>query len=820
MGIKNKSQKELKELFLEKLNSQQGRSLAEASEKDKFQALGGAIRDQINQKLVQTNREYRAQGVKQVYYFSLEFLLGRLMKSNLINLGVRERWQKVLAELDIDLTELEQIEPEAGLGNGGLGRLAACFLDSLASLSLPGHGCGIRYRYGHFKQKIADGYQVEIPDNWLKDGYIWEVRRSDKAVTVNFGGEVAVENRAGKTTYELKNGQPILAVPYDVPVIGYDSETVNTLRLWNAETEDVFDNLPFSKNNYQQGAKYRNEVEEISEILYPDDTYHEGKMLRLKQEYFLVSAGLQSIIRTYKKTKDSLADFADRVAVHINDTHPALAIPELMRLLMDEEGMGWDQAWTITTSTFSFTNHTLLSEAMEEWSIDNVRSLLPRIYMIIEEINKRFCHDLQQEYPGNQELLNEMAVIHKGMVRMAPLAIVGSHTVNGVARLHTKILKERELNNFYRLFPEKFQNKTNGVTQRRWLLNSNPELAELITDKIGDSWICNPRKLKGLEEHAADSAFQKRLAEVKLTDKEKLADFIEQQQGLIVDPNSLFDVQIKRLHGYKRQLLNILHVLHLYNRIREEPNLEIPARTFIFAGKAAPGYHYAKLIIKLINTVGKLVNDDPEIEDRLKVVFLADYGVSLAEKIIPAAEVSEQISTASKEASGTGNMKLMMNGAITLGTMDGANIEIREEVGADNVVIFGLESDEVMDFYQQGGYNSREIYEQEPAVKKVLDQLVDGTLPASQSEFEEIRRQLLDFNDQYFVLKDFASYARAQEKIGKLYQDREHWLEMSAINIASSGRFSSDRAIKEYADQIWDLEPFIGSEPEKEQSGY
>ncbi|MFW6279346.1 MAG: glycogen/starch/alpha-glucan phosphorylase, partial [Bacillota bacterium] len=738
MGIKNKSQEELKELFLDKLNSQQGRSLEEASEKDKFLALGGVIRDQINQKLVQTNREYRSQGVKQVYYFSMEFLLGRLMKSNLINLGIRDRWEKVLEELGIDIAELEEVGPEAGLGNGGLGRLAAGFLDSLASLSLPGHGCGIRYRYGHFKQKIVDGYQAEIPDNWLKDGYIWEVRRSDKAVTVNFGGEVAVKNRAGKTSYELKNCQPILAVPYDVPVIGYDSETVNTLRLWNAEVEDVIDNLPFDKNNYQQMAKYRNEVETISEILYPDDTHHEGQMLRLKQEYFLVSAGLQSIIRTYKKTKESLAEFADMVAIHINDTHPALAIPELMRLLMDEEGMGWDQAWEITTSTFSFTNHTLLAEAMEEWPIDNVRSLLPRIYMIIEEINKRFCQKLEKTHQENQDMIDDMEIIHEGMVRMAPLAIVGSHTVNGVARLHTKILKERELNNFYRIFPERFQNKTNGVTQRRWLLNSNPELAELITEKIGDDWICNPFELEALEEYATDSAFQKKLAEVKLKDKEKLAGFIEQELELMIDPTSIFDVHIKRLHGYKRQLMNILHVLHLYNQIREQPNTDIPARTFIFAGKAAPGYHYAKLIIKLINTVGELVNNDSQIEDRLKVVFLPDYGVSLAEKIIPAAEVSEQISTASKEASGTGNMKMMMNGAITLGTMDGANIEIQEQVGEENIITFGLDSEQVMDFYQHGGYNSREIYENEPAVKKVLDQLVDGTLPAPRSKFEEI----------------------------------------------------------------------------------
>lgn len=814
MDIKNNNWEKLKELFLEKLNSQEGRSLEEASETDKYHALGGVIRDHINRKLVQTNREYRSQGVKQAYYFSMEFLLGRLMKSNLINLGVRKSWQKAMAELGINLAELEEVEPEAGLGNGGLGRLAACFLDSLASLGYPGHGCGIRYRYGHFKQKIVDGYQVEIPDNWLKNGYVWEIRREDKAVTVNFGGEVFVENRAGKTYYKLKNCQPILAVPYDVPIIGYESETVNTLRLWNAEVEDVSENLPFVKSDYQQMAKYRDEVEAISEILYPDDSHYEGRMLRLKQEYFLVSAGLQSIIRTYKKTKGLMTDFAELVAVHINDTHPALAIPELMRLLIDEEGMGWDQAWEITTSTFSFTNHTLLMEAMEEWPINNVRSLLPRIYMIIEEINKRFCHDLQEAHPGNQNMINDMEIIHNNKVRMVPLAIVGSHTINGVAKLHTKILQERELKNFYRFFPERFQNKTNGVTQRRWLLNSNPELAELITEKIGDSWICNPQELTALEKYVTDTTFKKRLADVKLKDKEKLADFIEQQQKLTAAPTSIFDVHIKRLHGYKRQLMNILHVLHLYNQIREEQDSQIPDRTFIFAGKAAPGYHYAKLIIKLINTVGKLVNNDPRVEDRLKVVFLNNYGVSLAEKIIPAADVSEQISTASKEASGTGNMKLMMNGAVTLGTMDGANIEILDQVGEDNIITFGLESEQVMDFYQHGGYNSREIYEKEPAVHKLLDQLVDGTLPAPQNEFKEIRRHLLDFNDEFFVLKDFTSYAKAQEKIGKIYQDRERWLEMSIVNIANSGIFSSDRAVKEYAKEIWTLEPFVGSEPE------
>jgi starch phosphorylase len=796
---------EFRAAFSEKTQTLLGKSLSDASLQDKYTVLGALLRDQISQLWVKTNDEYLHRGERQVYYFSIEFLLGRLLGSNLLNMGVAETRRQELSSLGIDLSQLEQQEPDAGLGNGGLGRLAACFLDSAASLHLPVHGCGIRYKYGLFEQKLVDGYQTELPDNWLKNGSVWEMRKGDKAVEVRFYGQVQLKpTDSGRLKVEHTNYWPVLAVPYDVPVIGFNNQTVNTLRLWNAEVMPDDPNS-FDRTNPLKALEYRYTVESITEILYPDDTHYEGRVLRLKQQYFFVSAGLQSIVRRYKKKNGSLADFDEKIAVHINDTHPVLVIPELMRILMDQEGMSWDQAWQITVNTVSYTNHTILPEALEKWPVDILRELLPRIFMIIEEINERFCRELWGHYPGEWNRIAAMAIINEGYVHMAHLAVAGSNSVNGVAKIHTEILKKDVMKRFYQLYPYKFNNKTNGITHRRWLLKANPGLSKLITSAIGSSWIHHPAYLASLSRLAGDAAFGESVEAVKRANKERLAHHIQDKYGITLDCNAIFDVQVKRIHLYKRQQLNALHILDIYNRLRENPDLDITPRVFLFAGKAAPGYYLAKRVIKLINCLGELINNDPIVRDRLKVVYLENYSVSLGEMIFPAADVSEQISTASKEASGTGNMKFMMNGAVTLGTMDGANIEIREEVGDDNIVIFGLTAEEVINYYQTGSYRPREMLA-DPRLRLVLDQLCNGFLPAPAAEFCALHDSLIDY-DEYFVLKDFASYADAQTKIDRLFADRNRWNGMAIRNIAQSGFFSSDRTISEYAIGIWKINP-------------
>lgn len=801
-----------KKAFIEKLETRQGKTLDEATPLDGYKVLGTLIREHISKNLIKTNQTYRQNGVKQVYYFSMEFLLGRLMTNNLINLNALKVVKEGLEELGFNFDEVVEEESEAGLGNGGLGRLAACFLDSLASLELPGHGSGIRYKYGLFEQKIIDGYQVEFPDYWLNKEYVWEIKRPDKKVEVRFGGEVRLVEENGRLKPIHTNYERVIAVPYDVPIIGYNNNTVNTLRLWGAES--VIDNDKiFSANteDYYQFLNYKRSVEAISEFLYPDDSSYEGKLLRLKQQYFLVSAGLQSIVRTFLKQNVPFSEFPKRVALHINDTHPTLLIPELMRILMDEHGLGWEEAWEITTKSMSYTNHTIMSEALEKWPVEMVRSLLPRIYMIIEEINERFCRELWEKYPGDFERIHKMAIVADGQVKMAHLAIAGSHSVNGVAKIHTEILKKREMNLFYEAFPQKFNNKTNGITHRRWLLNANPKLAKLICESIGSKWIQRPKELIKIIQFCHDDSFKQRLKEIKLDNKVKLANFIKEKYDIAIDPHSIFDVQVKRLHAYKRQLLNILHVMHLYNSYKDNPQFDMYPRTFIFGAKAAPGYHFAKKVIKLINTVADIVNNDKSIQGKLKVVFLENYSVSLAEKIIPAADVSEQISTATKEASGTGNMKFMMNGALTIGTLDGANVEIYEMVGEDNFFKFGLTAEEVLNYYQYGGYYAQDIYNSDDRIKKVLDQLVDGTLlPAN--VFDDIYYSILTHNDEFFVLKDFDSYAETQEMVELAYRNQSEWLKKCVINIAHSGKFASDRTISEYAAEIWKINPLrIGS---------
>lgn len=803
------SKEKFREDYLNKLMTMHAKSFEEASLNDKYSALGSLVRDYAAPNWVKTNERYAQKGEKQVYYFSIEFLLGRLLGNNLVNMGLEKVCEEVLDELGMTLRSLKSAEPDAGLGNGGLGRLAACFLDSMASLGIPGHGCGIRYKYGLFEQKIVDGYQVELPDNWLREGNVWEIRKADRAVEVKLGGNVRVEQENGKLKFYHENYETVLAVPYDTPIIGYRNDTVNTLRLWSAENpEKDFDLSSFSKGDYLKAVERKYSVEAISQVLYPDDSYEEGRRLRLKQQYFFVSAGLQSIVRSFKATGTPIWDFDEKVAIHINDTHPAVAVPELMRILIDEEGVDWDTAWKITTNTISYTNHTIMSEAMEKWPVEMFRSMLPRIYMIVEEINERFCAELWNRYPGNWDKISKMAIIADGYVKMAHLAIVGSHSVNGVAKIHTEILKRQELADFYNFYPYKFNNKTNGITHRRWLLKSNPELAGLIRETIGDGWTKHSTELINLLKYKNDPGFRQKVGEIKLHNKQQLAKLIKDKYSITVDENSIFDVHIKRLHAYKRQLLNVFHIMDLYNRLRENPNLDIVPRTFIFGAKAAPGYQLAKQEIKLINTLAEKVNNDPTIKGRIKVVFMEDYRVSLAEKIIPAADVSEQISTTTKEASGTGNMKLMMNGAITVATLDGANIEIRDEVGDENIIIFGMTEREVLNYYRNGGYSAIEMYNGDPRIKTVVDQLINGFFPVSGMEFMNIYNHLLLHNDEYFVLKDFDSYVKAHGKVDELYRDSSRWLGMSIENIAHSGVFSSDRTISEYAAGIWGVRKY------------
>ncbi|WP_445489310.1 glycogen/starch/alpha-glucan phosphorylase [Niallia sp. 03133] len=797
------NKKVFKRYFLQKLEMTYGKPFKDSTSSDHFQTLGHMIREYVSSNWINTNESYRKDKGKQVYYLSIEFLLGRLLYHNLINLGIEKVVSEGFSDLGINLHEVEEIECDAGLGNGGLGRLAACFLDSLATLNLPGHGFGIRYKHGLFEQRIVDGYQIELPEQWLKHGQVWEVRKEDLAVDIPFWGVIDMYEQDGKLQFRHLNAETVTAVPHDIPVIGYETKTVNTLRLWNAEPTSLL------AKDVKDIMRYKRETESISEFLYPDDANDEGKILRLKQQYFLVSASLQSILKNYKQQYKDIKKFHQHISIHINDTHPVLAIPELMRILLDKEGLSWDEAWEITKNTISYTNHTTLSEALEKWPIYIFQPLLPRIYMIINEINERFCKNLWSKFPGDFQRIEQMAIIAHGMVKMAHLALVGSHSVNGVAEIHTEILKTREMNLFYQIFPEKFNNKTNGITHRRWLIKSNPKLTQLVTDSIGDKWIKHPTQLSKLLSYQTDTSFLQNLAAIKQENKVHLAKIIQEQNGIIVDPSSIFDVQVKRLHAYKRQLLNVLHIMHLYNLLKADPGLEITPRTFIFGAKASPGYYYAKKIIKLINTVAEKVNNDKNIQDKLKVVFLENYRVSLAEHIFPAADISEQISTASKEASGTGNMKFMMNGALTVGTLDGANIEMKELVGDNNIFIFGMNAEEVLDLYQSGGYRSTEYYHHDKRIQEVVNQLKNGFFDHESNEFDPIFDSLLIENDQYFVLKDFHSYAKIQEEVNTTYKDQQKWLQMCAVNIAKSGHFSSDRTIKEYADDIWKIKPLF-----------
>ena len=781
-----------------------GKELKEGSNQQKYEALGSLVRDYVISTWMDTNKRYNQTGQKQVYYFSMEFLLGRLLGDFLLNLGIRDICREALSELGIELEEIESLEHDQGLGNGGLGRLAACFLDSMASLNIAGHGCGIRYKYGFFEQKIVDCQQVEASDNWLREGNVWEIKKQDKAEIVKFGGSIISDYVNGKLTFTHVNYEPVLAVPYDTPIVGYENEAVNTLRLWSAEpVSNEFDFSSFSRGEFLKAISYKNSVEAISLVLYPEDSFYEGKMLRLKQQYFFVSAGIQSIVRHYKKHNGDINLLDEKIAIHINDTHPTLAIPELMRILLDEEGLSWETAWRITQNTISYTNHTILAEALEKWPIDMFKGLLPRIYMIIEEINRRYCEELWNKYLGQWDKISRMSIIGDGYVRMANLAIVGSHSVNGVAKLHTEILKKREMSDFYYLYPSKFNNKTNGITHRRWLIRSNPKLTNLLIDTIGDSFIKHPTDLENFKNHLDDSGVLQKLAQIKKDNKERLAKEIYKTNGIIIDTNSIFDVQIKRIHAYKRQTLNCLRIMDLYNKLIENPNLDILPRTFIFAGKAAPGYYLAKNIIELICRVAETVNNDPRVNDKIKVVMLENYQVSLAEKIIPAADLSEQISTTTKEASGTSNMKFMMNGALTLATLDGANVEICEQVGKENMFLFGLSAKQVLDYNKYGGYSAKDLYHSNKSLARVVDDLVNGFIPGLGKEGREIYDALITYNDEYFVLRDIDEYAEAQQRISKIYKDKLKWNKMSLINIANSGIFSSDRTINEYIEDIW-----------------
>ena len=798
-----------KEEFLEKLTNMHVKTIEETSDGERYHALSSLICDYISKKWIAQRGHGQPDGGKQVYYLSIEFLPGRLLGMNLLNLGIYDFCKEALAELGINLHALEVIEEDPGLGNGGLGRLAACYLDSMAAESLPGHGCCIRYRYGFFEQKIVNGYQVEVPDNWLAAGFPWEFRRSDKTVSVHFGGNVQVDLN-GKLHYVHENYDEVFAVPYDIPILGYRNDTINTLRVWSAEASE--ENFICSTDDMLDcviSMEYKKTVESLSSVLYPDDSTYEGKVLRLKQHYFLVSASLQSIINDCKHKDIQMTNLADHVAIHINDTHPALAIPEMMRILIDEEDIGWDEAWQLTVQIFSYTNHTILPEALEKWPVDMIQVFLPRVAIIINEMNERFCHELWDKYPGDWDKIRSMAIIADNQIHMARMAIVGSHSVNGVAQIHTEILKTRLMSDFHQFYPDKFSNKTNGVAHRRWLLKVNPQLGSLLNESIGSSWISHPCDLLKILKYADDRTFQEKLASIKKDNKSQFAQHIRKVQGISIDVDSIFDSHIKRIHGYKRQTMNVFHIMHLYNLLRDNPNLDIVPRTFIFGGKAAPGYHLAKQTIKLINTLATVINADKSIRDKIKVVFVENYNVSMAEIIIPATNVSEQIPTASQEACGTGNMKFMMNGAITIGTRDGANIEIGNVVGDKNIISFGLTTDEVLGLYEHGGYNACDVYNSDPRIKTVLDQLVNGFLPVNTHEFTSLFESFLVHNDQFLVLKDFDSYVEAQTRLDKQYRDQEKWLNMCIHNIAHSGKFSGDRTFTEYAMDIWNMKPTI-----------
>ena len=782
------------------------RKLEEATPQQIYQAVAYSVKDDIIDNWIETHKAYEKQDKKMVYYMSMEFLMGRALGNNMINLLCYDEVRETLEELGLDMNLIEDQEPDAALGNGGLGRLAACFLDSLATLGYPAYGCGIRYRYGMFKQKIENGYQVEVPDNWLKYGNPFEIKRDEYAVEVKFGGYVDVEMYNGRQKFVQKGYQSVRAVPYDMPIVGYGNHIVNTLRIWDAEAINNFNLDSFDKGEYQKAVEQENLARTICEVLYPNDNHMAGKELRLKQQYFFISASVQRAIAKYKETHDDIRKFHEKVTFQLNDTHPTVAVAELMRILVDEEGLEWDEAWEITRKTCAYTNHTIMAEALEKWPIELFSRLLPRVYQIVEEINRRFVIEIQNKYPGDQEKIRKMAILYDGQVRMAHLAIAGSYSVNGVARLHTEILKKRELRDFYEMMPEKFNNKTNGITQRRFLLHGNPLLASWVTDKIGDDWITNLDHLKHLKVYVDDEKCQQEFMNIKYQNKVRLAKYIKEHNGIDVDPRSIFDCQVKRLHEYKRQLMNILHVMYLYNELKAHPDMDIVPRTFIFGAKAAAGYYTAKLTIKLINAVADKINNDSSINGKIKVVFIEDYRVSNAELIFAAADVSEQISTASKEASGTGNMKFMLNGALTLGTMDGANVEIVEEVGKDNAFIFGLSAEQVMEYEKNGNYNPRDVYNNNQDVRQVLTQLVNGFYsPENPELFRALYDALLE-KDTYFTLLDFDSYKEAHNRIDAAYRDEEHWARTAMLQTASAGKFSSDRTIEEYAKEMWHLE--------------
>ena len=792
------------------------KTIEEATQEQIFQAVSYSVKDVIIDNWLATQKAYDEQDPKIVYYMSMEFLMGRALGNNLINLCAYGEVKEALEELGFDLNCIEDQEPDPALGNGGLGRLAACFLDSLATLNYAAYGCGIRYHYGMFKQKIQNGYQIEVPDNWLKNGYPFELRRPEYAKEVHFGGYVRVEYdpEKGGNKFIHEGYQAVKAIPYDMPITGYDNDVVNTLRIWDAEPIVDFELDSFDKGDYKKAVEQENLARNIVEVLYPNDNHYAGKELRLKQQYFFVSASLQAAIAKYKKKHGDIHKLYEKVTFQMNDTHPTVAVAELMRILMDEEGLGWDEAWEVTTKSVAYTNHTIMSEALEKWPIELFSRLLPRVYQIIEEINRRFILEIQAKYPGNYEKIKKMAIIYDGQVKMAHLAIAAGYSVNGVARLHTEILKNQELKDFYEMMPKKFNNKTNGITQRRFLLHANPLLADWITEHIGPDWVTDLPQLKKLAVYADDEKALQEFMNIKFKNKERLAKYILEHNGVEVDPHSIFDVQVKRLHEYKRQLLNILHVIYLYNQIKMHPEMEFYPRTFIFGAKASAGYATAKKIIKLINSVADVVNNDASINGKIKVVFIENYRVSNAEWIFAAADVSEQISTASKEASGTGNMKFMLNGAPTLGTMDGANVEIVEEVGAENAFIFGLSSDEVINYENNGGYDPNVIYNTDEEIRQVLMQLINGTFSNDTELFRDLYDSLLntkntDRADRYFILADFRSYADAQKRVEAAYRDEKGWAKKALLNTACSGKFTSDRTIQEYVDDIWHLDKVI-----------
>lgn len=805
------SKEDIKNAVVDSLRNLFRKTVDTATDVEIYEAAVYALRTVFTEKWIKTHDEYREKDVKVVYYLSMEFLMGRFFGNSVMNLMMYDTVREALEELGFDYNSIENTEPDPGLGNGGLGRLAACFLDSLSTMEYPAYGCGIRYHYGIFEQKIENGYQVEKPDNWLANGDFWSIKRTEYEAEVKFGGDVRTEIKDnGELKFIQENYSSVIAVPYDYPVIGYGNNTVNTLRLWEARPKNFFDLQSFNAGNYAKALEEQNIANTITEVLYPADEHIQGKELRLRQQYFFISATVQRVIARFKKDHDDFSLLPDKVAFQLNDTHPSIAVAELMRVLVDENDVPWDKAWEITTKVCAYTNHTIMSEALEKWPVELFSRLLPRIYMIIEEINRRFCIELVQKYGNNPGKIHDMSIIADGQIKMAYLAIVGSHSVNGVAKLHTEILKKQELKDFYEFYPDKFNNKTNGITQRRWLLHANRPLAGLITDTIGDGWIRDLDELNKLLPMADNREFREKFMDIKRANKRALAEYIKMTNGVDIDPESIYDIQVKRLHEYKRQLLNVLHIIHLYFRLKAEPEMDITPRTFIFGAKAAAGYRMAKDIIKLINSVAEVVNNDPDVNGKIKVVFMANYCVSLAERLIPAADVSEQISTAGKEASGTGNMKFMLNGAVTIGTMDGANVEIHDEVGEENIIIFGLSSEETARMSREHSYNPWDMYHSDERIRRVMDSLVDGTFAPDNPElFRGVFNSLLgsDRSDEYFVLKDFASYVEAQERLERIYKNKDEWSRMAVINTAKSGKFSSDRTIREYAKEIWNLKP-------------